>query len=112
MFRSGQLVRLNLKRSKVLKLKHMNSVDLAFQDLINKQVDAVVADYPTAVSFVGVNSDKLMTIGDVFTSEQYGIAVCKTNTELLGLLNKGLTAVKAKGLIPELEKKWLAAPAQ
>jgi polar amino acid transport system substrate-binding protein len=93
-------------------VKTYDSVDLAFQDLINKQVDAVVADYPTAVSFVGVNSDKLMTIGDVFTSEQYGIAVCKTNTELLGLLNKGLTAVKAKGLIPELEKKWLAAPAQ
>jgi polar amino acid transport system substrate-binding protein len=68
-----------------------------------------VADYPTAISFVGVNSDKLMTTGDVFTSESYGIAVCKTNTELLSLLNKGLAAVKAKGLIPELEKKWLTA---
>ena len=90
-------------------VKTYDTLDLAFQDLINKQVDAVVADYPTAVSFVGVNSDKLMTTGDVFTSENYGIAVCKTNTELLALLNKGLAAVKAKGLIPELEKKWLAA---
>jgi polar amino acid transport system substrate-binding protein len=90
-------------------VKTYDTVDLAFEDLINKQVDAVVADYPTSVAFIEVNPDKIMTTGDVFTAEEYGIAVCKTNTELLDLINKGLAAVKAKGLIPQLEQKWLSA---
>lgn len=88
-------------------VKTYDTVDLAFADLINKQVDAVVADYPTSLSFVQVNKGKIVTTGDVFTSEEYGVAVCKTNTDLLAEINKGLAAVKAKGLIPQLEQKWL-----
>ena len=85
-----------------------DTVDLAFQDLANKQVDAVIADYPTSIAFIMVNPEKLMTTGEVFTAEEYGIAVCKTQTELLDALNRGLAAVQANGLIPELEQKWLS----
>ena len=89
--------------------KPYDTVDLAYLDLMNGQIDAVVADYPTAISFVGVYSDKLKVVGDVFTDEFYGIAVCKTNTELLEKINSGLAAVKDSGLIPELEQKWLTS---
>jgi len=85
-----------------------DTVDLAFQDLVNKQVDAVIADYPTSLAFVQVNADDLTTVGDVFTQEVYGIAVCKTNTSLLEQVNTGLKTVSDKGLIQELEQKWLA----
>ncbi len=90
-------------------LKTYDDVGLAFQDLMNGQIDAVVADNPLALGYVGQNPDKLKTTGAVFTNEDYGIAVCKTNTELLEKINKGLAAVKAEGLIDELTKKWLAA---
>jgi polar amino acid transport system substrate-binding protein len=88
-------------------LKTYDDIGLAMQDLMNKQIDAVVADNPLALGYVGENPDKLKTVGDVFTDENYGIAVCKTNPDLLEKINEGLKAVKEEGLIGELVEKWL-----
>ena len=44
----------------------------AFQDLLNGQVDAVIADNPLALGYIGQNAGKLKTAGDVFTDEFYG----------------------------------------
>ena len=88
-------------------LKTYDDIGLAFQDLMNGQIDAVIADNPLALGYVGENPDKLKTVGEVFTDEYYGIAVCKTNTELLDKLNEGLTAVQAEGLIDTLTAKWI-----
>lgn len=93
-------------------LKTYDTVDLAFLDLGNGQIDAVVADYPTAVAFVAQQGGKLITVGEVFTDENYGIAVCKNNQELLDKINKGLAEVKAEGIITQLEEKWLAGSSQ
>jgi polar amino acid transport system substrate-binding protein len=84
-----------------------DDIALAFQDLMNGQVDAVVADNPLALGYVGKNADKLKIVGSVFTDEYYGIAVCKTNADLLNKINKGLAKVKADGVIDELTKKWI-----
>ena len=88
-------------------LKTYDDIGLAFQDLINGAIDAVVADNPLAYEYVGKNPNDLKYVGEVFTSEQIGIAACKDNTELLAKLNSGLRAVKAEGLIEELIDKWL-----
>jgi len=93
-------------------LRSYDTVDLAFLDLANGQIDAVVADYPTAMAFVAKNADKIMPVGEVFTDEYYGIAVCQKNTELLEKLNQGLAAVKAEGLIEKLDAKWLKGETQ
>lgn len=87
-------------------LKSYDSYELAFMDLINGQIDAVIGDYPLAVKFVLQNSDSLMTVGDVFTEEYYGIAICKTKTDLVEKINAALAEVLASGLIAELEAKW------
>jgi len=88
-------------------LKTYDDIGLAFQDLINGQIDAVVADNPLAYGYVGRNPDKLKTVGDIFTSEDIGIAVCKDNPDLLEKINSGLKTVKAEGLIEQLIDKWL-----
>jgi polar amino acid transport system substrate-binding protein len=88
-------------------LKTYDDIGLAFQDLINGQIDAVVADNPLAYGYVGRNPDKLKTVGEVFTSEDIGIAVCKDNPDLLEKINSGLKTVKAEGLIEQLIDKWL-----
>jgi len=88
-------------------LKTYDDIGLAFQDLINGAIHAVVADNPLAYGYIGRNPDKLKSVGEVFTSEDIGIAVCKDNTELLAKLNSGLQAVKAEGLIEDLIDKWL-----
>jgi polar amino acid transport system substrate-binding protein len=88
-------------------LKTYDDIGLAFQDLMNKQIDAIVADNPLALGYINENLDKLKTAGDVFTDENYGIAVCKDNPDLLEKINDGLAAVEAEGLIEQLVQKWL-----
>jgi len=88
-------------------LKTYDDIGLAYQDLMNRQIDAIIADNPLALGYVGENPDKLKTVGEVFTEESYGIAVCKTKADLLAKINEGLKAVKAEGLIEKLVEKWL-----
>jgi polar amino acid transport system substrate-binding protein len=87
--------------------KPYDDIGLAFQDLMNGQIDAVVADNPLVLSYVGKNSTKLKTTGEVFSAENYGIAVAKGKEDLLKKINDGLKKVKAEGIIETLSKKWL-----
>jgi polar amino acid transport system substrate-binding protein len=87
-------------------LTTFDTVDLAFLALQNGQIDAVVADSPTASGFVAQNADKLKMVGSVFTDENYGVAVCKTKTDLLAKINAGLAAIKANGTFDTLLVKY------
>ena len=88
-------------------LKTYDDIGLAYQDLMNGQIDAVVADNPMALGYVNKNPGKLKTAGKVFTKEFYGIAICMGNTELQSQINAGLKAVQDEGLIEELIQKWI-----
>ncbi len=88
--------------------KPYDSYDLAFLDLENGQIDAVIADYMTALQFIAKNPDKLVTVGQVFTDESYAIAVCNTKPELVEKLNTAITALIDDGTVATLEQKWLA----
>jgi ABC-type amino acid transport substrate-binding protein len=88
-------------------LKTYDDIGLAYQDLMNGQIDAVIADNPLAWGYEDKNPDKLKTVGEVFTSENYGIAICKNKEDLQAKINSGLKAVKAEGLIDDLIDKWL-----
>lgn len=84
-----------------------DTIDQAFLDVMNGQIDAVIADNPLALGFVAQYPDKLKTVGDVFTAEYYGIAVCKDKPELLAKINSGLAAVQADGGMDALVQKWI-----
>ena len=87
-------------------LKVYDTYELAFLDLANGQIDAVIADYPTAVAFVNQNADQLMVVGDVFTDENYGIAFCKGADDLISQVNEALAELKAEGFVDELVIEW------
>jgi polar amino acid transport system substrate-binding protein len=87
-------------------LKTYDEIGLAFQDLMNGQVNAVICDNPVAMQYVVTNPDKLKIAGAVFTNEFYGIAVAKGKTELLKKINEGLEEVLQEGIITTLEEKW------
>jgi len=89
-------------------VKAYDQVALAFLDLINGQVDAVIADNTLVYEYVNQNPEDLKAVGDVFTAEQFGIAVCKDKTELLEKINHGLAAVTEQGLLDELTAKWFS----
>ncbi|PKO04660.1 MAG: basic amino acid ABC transporter substrate-binding protein [Chloroflexi bacterium HGW-Chloroflexi-3] len=88
--------------------KPYDTYDLAFLELINGQIDAVIADNPTALGFIEMNPGKLMTVGEVFTSEFYGIAICNDRQDLLDKINPALNAVIESGYAEELAAKYLA----
>lgn len=91
-------------------LKTYDTIDLAYMDLVNGQVDAVVADNPLAIGYVNLHKPKLKAVGQPFTEEYYGIAVRKGAPEILDRINKGLKIVLDRGIIKELEDKWYTQP--
>jgi polar amino acid transport system substrate-binding protein len=91
-------------------LKIYPTFDLAFKDLQNGLIDAVVADKITASAYVNLSNNALKSVGTEFAMESYGIAVCKTKTDLLKKLNDALAAVKADGTISSLSDTWLSKP--
>ncbi len=80
---------------------------LAFQALANSDVDAAVADSPTAAEIVRANPEMNLELLDgVYTDEQYGIAVNMERDDLLQAINQGLAAVKASGEYDEIYDKY------
>lgn len=88
-------------------LKTYDEIGSAYLDLVNGQIEAVVADNPLAIGYVQKYTGKIKAAGQPFTAEEYGIAVKKGSTELLASINKGLKAAKDKGLLREYETKWM-----
>ena len=80
---------------------------LAFQALANGDVDAAVADNTTAIEIVKANPEmNLKFLPDVYTKEQYGIAVNKDRQDLLAAINEGLAAIRANGTYDEIYNKY------
>ena len=93
--------------------KSYDEIGLAMQDLLNGRIDGVVCDDPVAAQYALREpkfSEKLK-IGAIIESgdEYYGIAVNKGNKEVLDLINKGIRAVKAKGIEEQIKKKWFGS---
>ncbi len=108
------ITKLQGKDSANVNVKRFESTPLALKEMESGGVDAVVADNGVVVHYVNNNPDsKFKTISDTtFASEQYGIAVKKGNAELLEIINKGLTGIKADGTYDKIYAKYFgAAPA-
>jgi polar amino acid transport system substrate-binding protein len=91
-------------------LKTYDDIQAAFADLASGKIQGIVCDTPAAANYVFQNpqyKDKFKIASAPLTQEPYGIVVKKGNQALLELLNKGIKAVKAKGIDKQLEKKWL-----
>lgn len=80
---------------------------LAFEALSNGDIDAVMADGPTAADLLQANPEmNLKLVDGVYTDEEYGIAVNQEETELLEAINEGLAAVKESGEYDEIYDKY------
>ena len=93
-----------------VQLRTYDEIGLAFEDLANRRVDAVVADTPVAADFALMNpnfKERLKIVGEPFTEEYYGVAVKKGNARVLELVNKGFNAVLNTDTYRQIEDKWL-----
>ena len=96
-------------------IKRFESTPLALKELESGGVDAVVADNGVIIHYVANNpGGKFKTVADKeFVPEQYGVALKKGNSELLGKINKGLADIKADGTYDAIFTKYFgAAPAK
>ncbi len=81
-------------------IKRFDTFVLAVNDLVNKNLDAVVLDSPVAARFAELRPVKI--VGIIVSGENYGLAVNEGNTELLNKLNEGLEKVRTSGKMDEL----------
>jgi polar amino acid transport system substrate-binding protein len=91
-------------------LKTYDEIGLAFEDLVNGRIEAVVCDTPVAAQFALQNENykgKLKIVGKPFTEEFYGVAVKKGNAKVLETINKGLNKVLKTTTYTQIEAKWL-----
>lgn len=94
--------------------KTYDEIGLAFEDLKNGRVDAVVCDDPVASAFVlGLPEFsgrlKLAFRLDQKEVEKLGMAVKKGDYDTLRLINKSLKAVIAGGEYDKLKQKWFGS---
>ncbi len=87
-----------------------DEVGLAMEDLKNGRIDSVMCDDRVAKFYADrkegySESMKVALVTDEV--EYYGFALRKADTALLEQLNKGIQAVKDRGIEAELQKKWL-----
>jgi ABC-type amino acid transport substrate-binding protein len=84
-----------------------DEITLAFQDLGNGNIDAILNDGPTSAEIIKANPELNATmVGEPFTDELYGIAVNRDFPDVLAAINEGLAAIRASGKYDEIYDKW------
>ena len=94
-----------------VRLKKFNSIDLAFLDLQNGRLDAVVTDAPTTRYMLKQSFPSLTVVGTPFTSEQYGIAFHPDDATLVKSVNAALAELRSSGEYDRIYAKWFATAA-
>lgn len=87
-----------------------------FRDLAGGKVDGVLCDTPVAINYSFMKdaykgtfaiASEGTVLGKASETEEYAIAVKKGNTEVLALLNKGITGVGEKGIAAKIKATWI-----
>lgn len=88
-------------------VKALNSSADTFMELKADNVDAVINDRPVNDYFmVQSKSEDLKRLDDSLTSEEYGFAMKKGNTELAQKINVALKTLKENGEYDKIYEKW------
>lgn len=85
-------------------LKLYDNFPLVVTDLQNKRIDASIYDKPPHVNAIA--EKPLHIIGEIYTGEDYGVAIRKEDTELLATMNEGLTLLMNDPYWDELLVKY------
>ncbi len=83
-----------------------NSND-CFAAMAAGKVDAVCTNAAVVASMVKASYTDAAIVANYATGEEYGIAVAKSNPQLLEAINKALDELSAEGVIAALSSKWL-----
>ena len=101
-----------IKKVDGIKAHTYDEIGMAMAALSTGRLDGVVCDDPTATNYILENKEygEKMKVALIVPSDEpefYGFAVHKGDTALLERMNKGIAAVKEKGIEKQLIKKWM-----
>lgn len=94
------------KGIKIAQIKRFTHATDPFLELKNGNVEAVVMDLPVAGAQMKANPGLYKIVGEPFTSEEYGFALRKSDTELLAKINQALATLKANGTYDQIYQKY------
>lgn len=86
-----------------------DAIGSAFRDLENGNLDAVIADTPTARIFIR-DHGTLALAGEPLTREEFGLAMRPADQDLRRAVNEALQALRASGELSRIEERWGIAP--
>jgi ABC-type amino acid transport substrate-binding protein len=104
---TGEMMAKGLEGVNVISFENIGA---AFLDLENGNIDAVLNDLPTSAAHIKAHGSAKF-VGEVLSTEYYGIAVKKGNTEILDKINFGLRQAKSNGFYSQIHLKWFGAEA-
>ena len=93
------------KKMEGLQVFSFDNIGAAFIDMENGNLDAVLNDLPTTQTYINQHGTAKM-VGEILSSEYYGIAVRQADTELLTDINYALSKIKSDNRYNELHLKW------
>ncbi|OOR99935.1 arginine ABC transporter substrate-binding protein [Haemophilus paracuniculus] len=101
-----------VKNGKQYTLKPYATLQTAVLDLKSGRIDMLFGDTPVLAEWLKTDSE-LDYVGEKVTDKEFfgnglGIAVNKSNTELLNKLNGALATIKSNGKYQEVYNKWFA----
>lgn len=82
-----------------------DNIGAAFLDMANGNLDAVLNDFPTTQAYI-TKHHTARVVGEILSTEHYGMAVRRTDDTLLAQLNAALAQIKASPVYSEIHRKW------
>ncbi len=87
--------------------KNFNTLPEAYMELKANGCDAVINDRPVNDYFLATsNSDGVVSLSEVYSAEDYGIAMRLGNDEVITIINDGFAKIKANGVYDTVYAKW------
>ncbi len=105
----GTTAELMAKKMEGLHVYSFDNIGAAFTDMANGNLDVVLNDFPTTKAYIKeLGTAKI--VGEILSTEYYGMAVCKDEQKLLDDINRALNAIKNSGRFREIHLKWFSVP--
>ena len=97
------------KKHSNIKTLTYDEIGLAFEDLYNNNLTAIIVDNPTAANFIIKNNrykERFAITGEPFTEEYYGIMLHSKSKKLKGDIDNIIRKLIDQGYIKKLESTW------
>jgi ABC-type amino acid transport substrate-binding protein len=93
------------KKMEGLHVYSFDNIGAAFDDLSNGNLDAVLNDYPTTRDYTKKHGTAKI-VGNILSTEYYGIAVRKEDQKRLESINRALKSIMNSDRFRDIHYKW------